>query len=665
MTGLSFSEEILLLLHDEHSGDIAPGFPPEALHVALAGAVLMDLALANRIDTDPEHLFVVDGAPMDDDLFDPTLAAVAESGEARDVGYWVERISGSGEAIREKALKRLVNRGILEAESGGSFFFSRPVARSRRYPEIDGKKVEEVQLRIMRALFLEEVPGPRDIVIVGLANACGVFERILSKEERIQVGERIDLLSQLDLIGRSVSDAIRELRLRSSPAIARPQRARPRARGLPLLGNLFDLLRPGTLRQFLTEQYRDLGPLFELRALNRRLLVMAGTEANLFLSREGKTCLRSHETWHGMASDLNSTRMLSGLDGTEHLRLRRIMQDGFSFARIAGNLDTAVDIARRDIETWSPGQLISPFNTLRRIILEQIGMICTGVSPNAWIDDLTVFLGMLLKTRVVQTHPPLLLRMPRVRRAGRRLDELYEKVLAEHRRTCGNEHMADLVDDVLEAHRADRVFLPETNLKITVLAPFFAGLDTVPAISAFMLYNVLKYPDLLARVRAEADAWFTGGLSAQEMRRMDVTHRVALETLRIYPVGVGLKRTASNSFEFAGYTVPAGSSIFVAMSVPHALPEYYPDPERFDIDRYKPERAEHRQPGAFAPFGLGTHFCLGSRFAEAQIVLNVATILREVDLQLEPPNYEMKTSGSQPLKPGKSFRIRILGRRRH
>ena len=213
MTGLSFSEEILLLLHDERSGDIAPGLAPEALHVALAGAVLMDLVLANRIDTAPERLFVVDETPLDDDLLDPTLASIAVSGAVHDAGYWVDEIAIRGEAIREDTLNRLVARGILEAESGGCFFFSRTVARSRRYPEIDGRKVEEVQLRIMRALFHDEVPDPRDIVIVGLANACGVFERILSREEREQVRKRIELLSQLDPIGQSVNDAIRALTL--------------------------------------------------------------------------------------------------------------------------------------------------------------------------------------------------------------------------------------------------------------------------------------------------------------------------------------------------------------------------------------------------------------------------------------------------------------------
>ena len=290
-------------------------------------------------------------------------------------------------------------------------------------------------------------------------------------------------------------------------------------------------------------------------------------------------------------------------------------------------------------------------------------MLCAGISPSPWLDDLNVFLGTLLKTRIVQTHPAFLLRMPRVRRARRRLDELYELTLAEHQRT-GYDRTADLIDDVFEAHRADRVFLPETNLKIAVMAPFFAGLDTVPAISAFMLYHALKHPDLLSQMSAEADALFAGGVSAQGLRAMDVTHRVALETLRVYPVAVGLPRTASNSFEFAGYRVPAGTSILVAMSVPHGLPEYYPEPERFDIDRFRPERAEHRQPGAYAPFGLGAHFCLGSRFAEAQIALNLATILHEADLRLEPPDYDMKTTGSQPLKPGRSYRIRFLGRRR-
>ena len=188
-----------------------------------------------------------------------------------------------------------------------------------------------------------------------------------------------------------------------------------------------------------------------------------------------------------------------------------------------------------------------------------------------------------------------------------------EIVLAHHADERRENH--DLIDDLLELHRSDPQFFPETDLQLAVLGPFFAGIETAASTSAFTLYALLKHPELLERMTAEADAFFDQAtLTARGLRELDVTRRVVLETLRMYPAIPGLMRTVANSFEFGGYTVPARANVIIGNTVSHHLPEYFPEPERFDIERYTPERAEHEQPGAFAPFGLGTHRCLASKF---------------------------------------------------
>ena len=96
------------------------------------------------------------------------------------------------------------------------------VSRSRRYPVSDGQPVEEARLRIMRILFSDDVPEPRDIAIIALANACGVFRTILTSEERAQVRDRIDLLKNLDLIGRTMSLAIEGIEAPDEPASQAP-----------------------------------------------------------------------------------------------------------------------------------------------------------------------------------------------------------------------------------------------------------------------------------------------------------------------------------------------------------------------------------------------------------------------------------------------------------
>lgn len=204
---LTFAEEILLLLLDDESGEFVPA-PTWSRQCALAGAVLMDLALHNRIDTDLRKLVVVDPTPTGDDLLDPVLAAVNEESEVHDARFWVERVAEEQSGrIQEQALTRLVNHRILESEGGRLLW----VFRARRYPTIDGKAEREVKLRIMQVLFGDEIPGPREIVIICLADACHIFGHVLTEKELDQARDRIDVVRRMDLIGQAVSTAIRDI----------------------------------------------------------------------------------------------------------------------------------------------------------------------------------------------------------------------------------------------------------------------------------------------------------------------------------------------------------------------------------------------------------------------------------------------------------------------
>ena len=201
---LRFAEEIILLLLDD-DGRFAR-LPSWSLNYALAGGVLMDLALENRIDTDLEKLILIDATPVGDDLLDPTLADIA-AGEESDARYWVGRTASRGEEIRDEALKRLVDLGILEKRDE-SFLW---VFRARRYPSIDGKVEREVKLRIMGVLFSDEIPDPRDIVVICLADACGIFSELLTSREIESVAPRIEQVRRLDLIGQATTQAIRDI----------------------------------------------------------------------------------------------------------------------------------------------------------------------------------------------------------------------------------------------------------------------------------------------------------------------------------------------------------------------------------------------------------------------------------------------------------------------
>ncbi len=215
---LRFPEELMLLILDDEDGKFAR-VPDRQLRYALAGGVLMDLALENRIDTDLKQLMLVDSSPLGDSLLDPTLADVAEATETHDARFWVERTAlRSADEIRQGALDRLVERGILQRQEDRFLW----VFRSRRYPVIDDRVEREVKLRIMEILFSDQIPTPRDVVIIGLAHACNLFEQILSAREVEHIAPRIDQVRGLDLISQAMAQAIADIEVSLALALHMP-----------------------------------------------------------------------------------------------------------------------------------------------------------------------------------------------------------------------------------------------------------------------------------------------------------------------------------------------------------------------------------------------------------------------------------------------------------
>lgn len=210
---LRFAEEIILLLLNDDDGRFAR-VSNMSFDYALAGGVLMDLALEDRIDTDLDNLVLLDATPTGDNLLDPTLAEIAEA-EGNDARYWVERTALRSDELREEALRRLVEHGILERMDDRFMW----VFKSRRYPTIDGEAQREVKLRIMAVLFSDEIPDPRDIVIICLADATGIFRSIFTSDELDRVTPRIDQVRRLDLIGQAMTQAIQDIEMTLTSAL--------------------------------------------------------------------------------------------------------------------------------------------------------------------------------------------------------------------------------------------------------------------------------------------------------------------------------------------------------------------------------------------------------------------------------------------------------------
>lgn len=196
---LTFAEEVLLLLLDEEREAIVP-LGKYSLARILVGAVLLDLALAGRIDTDPESLTVTDCSPLGNALLDDVLERIATEEESKSTGEWIEYLHFDIQDVRERALRALVDRRILEISERKVFWWF----RAKRYSLVDRRVGHEVKARTMRVLHADDIPDPRDIALICLADGCGILRTIIPPNEIESIAPRLAQIRRMDLIGREL-----------------------------------------------------------------------------------------------------------------------------------------------------------------------------------------------------------------------------------------------------------------------------------------------------------------------------------------------------------------------------------------------------------------------------------------------------------------------------
>lgn len=203
---LTFAEEILLLALDDNSGALKE-LPTLSLPYALSGAVLMDLALANRIDTDLKTLSLVDSTPTGDAALDLVLSKIAAEKEPKKIEYWLEVAANESHHIKEHALQQLMAKNVLKREEHRILW----VFATRRYKSLDDQEQKEVKSRLRELVLGSDLPDARDIVLLSLLRSCNLLGEFLSEEEIEGHRDRIENLSKMDLIGQAVARSITEI----------------------------------------------------------------------------------------------------------------------------------------------------------------------------------------------------------------------------------------------------------------------------------------------------------------------------------------------------------------------------------------------------------------------------------------------------------------------
>ena len=219
--------------------------------------------------------------------------------------------------------------------------------------------------------------------------------------------------------------------------------------------------------------------------------------------------------------------------------------------------------------------------------------------------------------------------------AARAIDACVYEYLAEGRRNDFAD--AGLVKLLVEGSRVQGDEFDDRSLRDQILTVFFAGTETSATSLSWLHYLLDSHPDVRAKVRAEVDRVMGGRVpTSADLDALIYTEQVVNETLRLYSPIHSISRVALADDLLGGYHIPAGSTIYVSLYATHRLRRFWPDPDRFDPDRFTAENVARRPRFAFIPFAAGHRNCVGGSTAVAELKLAVAMIAQRYELVLAP-----------------------------
>jgi hypothetical protein len=200
---LTMLEEVVLLAVDEKTGGLRSTREFGTAY-ALVGAIFFDLALARKIDTDTDTIHIVDRAATGNATLDRVLTRMAARPDLQTVRDWIEEMFQHRDDLEGEALESLIAQGILRHEQSKLLW----IIDVERFPMVNSRPLQHVKLRLAEAILTDRIPDTRDIMLVSIAEQCGLLGYVLSDSELANRKERIRMLSGLETISRKVNEAI-------------------------------------------------------------------------------------------------------------------------------------------------------------------------------------------------------------------------------------------------------------------------------------------------------------------------------------------------------------------------------------------------------------------------------------------------------------------------
>ena len=325
-------------------------------------------------------------------------------------------------------------------------------------------------------------------------------------------------------------------------------------------------------------------------------------------------------------------------DGEDWARQRRLMQPVFA-NRAIDKFDIVINDMTAQLATqWAAkraDETVWLDRDMSRVTFQVVSRTLFGADIDDAADEMVEIL------HIVNQHPLRLSALAtlypwipvpsnfRFRRIKQRLNDIVDGLVAAHR-TSGDEGRGDIVDRLLAARDQDSgEGMSKTQIRDEIITLMLAGHETSATALTWTFYVLAQHPEIEARLCDELAAQLGGRpASSADLPRLPYLKQVVQESMRLYPPVWGIARRCTEETEMGGYRIPQNAYIAITMYVLHRHPDFWPDAERFDPERFAPNRTEARHSYCYLPFAAGPRACIGAGMAMLEIQLVLAQLLQ-------------------------------------
>ena len=357
-----------------------------------------------------------------------------------------------------------------------------------------------------------------------------------------------------------------------------------------------------------------------------------------------------------------------------HKRQRRLIQPIFHHKRIKEYGEAMVEYGLRYRERWNEGQVLDFHQEMMALTLAIVGKTLFGADVErdakdvggamgtllSMLDNLALFVIFMIGGRLADNVERLPLPSMRGFESARGdLDRVIHRMIEEKRAEGATG--SDLLSRLLAAEE-DGSGMTDQQIRDEAITIFLAGHETTAVALSWTFYLLSRHEDVEGKLHAELDEVLGDRPpTVDDLPRLDYTRKMLSESMRLFPPAWMIGRQAIADIEIAGHDVPSGTILLTPPFLVHRDARWWPEPRRFDPERFAEEEEDKRPRYSYFPFGGGPRLCIGESFAWMEGELLLATIAQRWRPRLEP-GYPQGLQPQVTLRPKNGMRMRMESR---